>query len=77
MLKQNFRGKELENDLVEDKVNFYVKIIEQSIYFKEKGRQCSFASAPKCKVVVKTCFFYLSKQNVSFAVRWCFKLELT
>ena len=77
LLKQNFRVKKLQNDLVEVKVNFYVKSIEQRYFFKEKGRHCYFASAPKNKVVVKTCLFYLSKQNVSFAIRWCFKLELT
>ena len=33
VLKQNLRGKKLQNVLVEDKVNFYVKSIERRYLF--------------------------------------------
>ena len=47
VLKQNFRGKKLQIDLVEVKANIYVKSIEQRYVFKGKGKRCYFASAPK------------------------------
>ena len=47
VLKQNFRGKKLQNDLVEDKVNFYVKSIEQRFFFERKGQAMLFCLSPK------------------------------
>ena len=56
MLKQSFRGKKLQNDSVEDKVNFYEKASTKGKVFKYEGRQDSFASAKKYNI--KMCFFF-------------------
>ena len=47
VLKQNFRGKKLQNDLVEHKVNFYVKSIERRYFFLKKGQAMLFCLNPE------------------------------